>query len=404
MKVTGVCLLAFASVSARIHDPSAPASAPAPAAAPAPAPAPAVPPATVAVPAPEETFCILVSTKASAGTCFDRCGQKGSNCGPGAAPAAPAFSTATPSFTGLASGLNGFTSSSISQFSSAFPTNFSPNLFNTPIASQATLGGIYRPAVTAATAPMYTGIAATPMYGFNGPALTALRRQANPLYAPPMPSFPYYPPAPAWSSPSLPYVPPVPSVQIPGDSRFQTPSFPYSFQFPFGALPPAPNPTAPAAAPAPIINGALYGSTTSPVFASTVATGALNTMPLFSPSVNTPAVSQFFGPTPFVPATTAPVASTAFFNFASAPAVTSTAAFAPINQATGCQEATSCSCDSGCEIRGDCCFDYCAFCKRSAGQVTRDPSNIPFNPMASSVPIASANAFNFASPASTLWG
>jgi hypothetical protein len=28
----------------------------------------------------------------------------------------------------------------------------------------------------------------------------------------------------------------------------------------------------------------------------------------------------------------------------------------------GCSSQEACSCDNGCETRGDCCFDYCSFC------------------------------------------
>jgi hypothetical protein len=30
--------------------------------------------------------------------------------------------------------------------------------------------------------------------------------------------------------------------------------------------------------------------------------------------------------------------------------------------APACDEATNCSCDDACTLRGDCCFDFCAFC------------------------------------------
>jgi hypothetical protein len=29
---------------------------------------------------------------------------------------------------------------------------------------------------------------------------------------------------------------------------------------------------------------------------------------------------------------------------------------------TACDQASQCSCDEACIIRGDCCFDFCAFC------------------------------------------
>lgn len=46
------------------------------------------------------------------------------------------------------------------------------------------------------------------------------------------------------------------------------------------------------------------------------------------------------------------------FNTLTAPATTTTTVAAP---ASNCDSA-ACSCDRKCEERGDCCFDYCAFC------------------------------------------
>jgi hypothetical protein len=78
-----------------------------------------------------------------------------------------------------------------------------------------------------------------------------------------------------------------------------------------------------------------------------------------------PALAGYAGSRPAAVnyATTAPVygTSTPFYGYATAaPATTAaTVAAAPVST---CDPATSCSCDDACVLRGDCCFDYCAFC------------------------------------------
>jgi hypothetical protein len=127
----------------------------------------------------------------------------------------------------------------------------------------------------------------------------------------------------------------------------------------------APVVQAPVFAAAPMYNPAPTYAATS--FASTGLYGngflrQFTTSPLSSLSygLNFPQVSQ----TPYLATSVraAPFPYSQAVPLYSRPAPILYSAPAYIAPAPVCDQSTACSCDDACVVRGDCCFDYCAFC------------------------------------------
>mmetsp|Transcript_31403 Transcript_31403/g.61200 ORF Transcript_31403/g.61200 Transcript_31403/m.61200 type:complete len:324 (-) Transcript_31403:515-1486(-) len=314
--------------------------------------------ALVCVASVDAQYCSAIKGGSVAGTCFGRCQQVGRKCDRYAAPSAPVAGALSPA---LNFPTSGFLSSAIP---SSFPSTFS--ISNT-LRRQAAPPLPYSPMDSSS---------------WNVPALPYGPMQSSSWN---VPSLPYSPlQSSSWNVPSLPYSPAQSYANLQAAGNFP-------YYLPYGVSAPAPV-TAPAPviapapisapAPLPVFNNPVFGSSISPQFAANVAAGALNTAPFWSP-----AVGQFAGglipPLPVAPEPAGPPAPKPAEPPAPKPAdpvPTKPAVFGPSQWSAvppnsvpvfgvdadlariGCDEATVCSCDSGCEVRGDCCFDYCAFC------------------------------------------